>query len=130
MHGRFAVALAFVVAASCLPADPLFAAQPGQEKRDPVTAEQLQAAIDTLGAFEFPRRMDAARTVRRAPAATAVPALLRAVASHTDGYVRFRALVILSGFNDPRTRDVMVKALGDKNDRLRAVGYAWFERNP
>jgi HEAT repeat protein len=53
-----------------------------------------------------------------------------ASAQHTDGYVRFRALVLLSGFNDPRTRDVMVRMLADKNDRLRAVAYAFFEHNP
>ena len=34
---------------------------------------------------------------------------------------RFRALVLLSGFNDPRTRDIMRGALGLQNDRLRAV---------
>ena len=55
----------------------------------------------------------------RADAAVAVPALLAAVKQHTDEYVRFRALVILSGFNDPRTRDVMVAAVTDKNDRMR-----------
>jgi HEAT repeat protein len=60
----------------------------------------------------------------------AVPALLQAVKSHADGYVRFRALVLLSGFNDPRTRDVMAQMLADPNDRLRAVAYTWFEHNP
>ena len=68
--------------------------------------------------------MEPARTVRRAAPPIAVPALLEAVAAHTDGYVRFRALVLLSGFNDPRTRDVMLKALDDPNDRLRDVAYA------
>ena len=60
----------------------------------------------------------------------AVPALLAAVKQHSDQYVRFRALVILSGFNDPRTRDVMAAAVTDKNDRMRTVAYAYFERNP
>jgi len=41
----------------------------------------------------------------------------------------FRALVLLSGFNDPRTRDVMVQMLGDPNDRLRSVAYTWFEHD-
>jgi HEAT repeat protein len=59
-----------------------------------------------------------------------VPALTRAVTSHTDEYVRFRALVVLSGFNDPRTRDLMVKVIADRNDRLRAVAYSWFEQHP
>ena len=96
----------------------------------PVTAEQVRAAIDKLGNLDFPTRSAAARTVRRADAAVAVPALLSAVKQHADQYVRFRALVILSGFNDPRTRDVMVAALSDKNDRMRTVAYTYFERNP
>ena len=96
----------------------------------PVTAEQVRAAIDKLGNLDFPTRSAAARTVRRADATVAVPALLSAVKQHADQYVRFRALVILSGFNDPRTRDVMVAALSDKNDRMRTVAYAYFERNP
>jgi len=75
-------------------------------------------------------RSAAARTVRRAPVATAVPALLDAVAGHTDSYVRFRALVLLSGFNDSRTHDVMAGVLPSPNDRLRAVAYAYFEHNP
>ena len=95
-----------------------------------VTAEQLASAIDSLGAFEFERRVAAARTVRRGAPPLAVPALVRAISSHADQYVRARAAVILSGFNDPRTRDVMAKSLGDKNDRLRSVAYAWFEHNP
>ena len=98
--------------------------------REDVTPEQLRSAVDTLGAFDFPVRTAAARTVRRASPSRAVPALLHAVASHPDEYVRFRALVILSAFNDPRTRDVMLKALADRNDRVRAVAYAWFEHNP
>jgi HEAT repeat protein len=95
-----------------------------------VTAAQVRAAIDKLGTLEFPIRMEAGRTIRRAAAAIAVPALTAAVAKHQDGYVRFRALVLLSGFNDPRTRDVMVQMLGEKNDRLRAVAYAFFEHHP
>jgi HEAT repeat protein len=95
-----------------------------------VTPEQLKAAIDQLGSIDFPVRTAAARTVRRADPTIAVPALLQAVKQHTDQYVRFRALVVLSGFNDPRTRDVMVSAIGDKNDRLRTVAYSYFEHNP
>ena len=95
-----------------------------------VTPAQVSAAIDKLGTLEFPVRMDAARTVRRAAAAIAVPALSEAALKHTDGYVRFRALVLLSGFNDPRTRDIMVRVLDDKNDRLRAVAYGFFEHHP
>ncbi len=94
-----------------------------------VTIEQVRSAIDKLATLEFPIRMEAGRTIRRATAAIAVPALTDAVAKHQDGYVRFRALVLLSGFNDPRTREVMVRMLGEKNDRLRAVAYAFFEQH-
>lgn len=94
------------------------------------TADQVRSAINRLGDLDYPIRTAAARTVRRADPAVAVPALFSAVKQHSDEYVRFRALVILSGFNDPRTRDVMVSAITDKNDRLRTVGYSYFERNP
>ena len=100
-----------------------------QETRDAVTPQQLQAAIDTLGSVEFPVRTAAARTVRRTAADVAVPALVKAVASHGDSYVRFRALVLLSGFNDPRIKDAMVASLAERNDRLRAVAYAYFEHH-
>jgi len=55
---------------------------------------------------------------------------MNAVTSHADGYVRFRALVLLAGIGDPRTRDVMIPAIDDANDRLREVAYAWLEANP
>jgi len=94
-----------------------------------VTPAQLKSAIDLLGSVDFPIRMDAARTVRRADAAMAVPALIEAVNSHADAYVRFRALVVLSGFNDPRIADVMLKSLDERNDRVRATAYGWFEHH-
>jgi HEAT repeat protein len=103
---------------------------PPAQATQPVSAAQLTAAIDSLGKFDLATRTTAARTVRRAPQAQAVPALMDAANGHADGYVRFRALVLLSGFNDPRARDVMLRALADPNDRLRAVAYAYFERNP
>src|SRR5829696_7996765 len=79
-------------------------AEPPGEK---VTPAQVKSAIDLLGSLDFPVRMNAARTVRRAESAVAVPALLDAVASHEDSYVRFKALVVLSGFNDLRINDTM-----------------------
>jgi HEAT repeat protein len=94
------------------------------------TAQQVTAAIEKLASLAFPIRMEAGRTVRRAAPAVAVPLLTRAAEGHADGYVRFRALVLLSGFNDPGTRDVMTRMLAEKNDRLRAVAYAFFEYNP
>lgn len=98
--------------------------------KDGVTPAQVKAAIDKLGVLEFPVRMQAARTVRRAGTAVAVPLLSEAAASHKDGYVRFRALVLLSGFNDPGTRDVMTRMLVDPNDRLRSVAYTYFGHHP
>jgi HEAT repeat protein len=95
-----------------------------------VSAAELKAAIDALGTLDFTPRMNAARTVRRSPAARAVPALLEAVESHKDGYVRFRALVLLAGFGDPRARELMLQALSDRNDRLRTVAYKYFEHHP
>lgn len=101
-----------------------------QSNEPAVTAAQVAAAIDKLGVLDFPTRMAAGRTIRRAPANVAVPALQQAVTKHADGYVRFRALVLLSGFNEPTTRDVMLAVLDDKNDRLRTVAYAFFEHHP
>src|SRR6185503_7822419 len=75
-------------------------------------------------------RSAAARTVRRSPVPQAVSALLQAVAEHKDGYVRFRGLVLLTGFNDPRTVDTMKESLASPNDRLREVAYRYFEFHP
>jgi len=96
----------------------------------PVTAAQLKAAIDKLGNLDYATRTDASRTVRRTPLAQAVPALMQTVSDHADGYVRYRALVLLTGFNDPRTKDSMRESLTSPNDRLRAVAYRFYERNP
>lgn len=95
-----------------------------------VTADQIKTSIDTLGDLDYATRTNAARTVRRATAAAVVPALLQAVSEHQDGYVRYRALVLLTGFNDPRTKDVMRASLASPNDRLRTVGYSFFEHDP
>lgn len=105
---------------------------PGQEPAGPqrVPVEQLESAIGRLGHLDFETRTAAARLVRRTPGEQAVPALLRAVSEHADGYVRYRALVLLTGFNDPRTRGAMVESLMSPNDRLRTVSYSFFEHNP
>jgi HEAT repeat protein len=104
-------------------------AAPAEQRETAVTAEQLKAAIDKLAAVDFATRTSAARTIRRVPVQTAVPALLDAIAGNPDGYVRFRSLILLSGFNDPRTRDVMAQSLTASNDRLRSTAYAYFEHN-
>lgn len=103
-----------------------------QEPAGPQTVApaELQAAIDTLGDLDYDKRTAASRVVRRTPAAQAVPALVQAVAEHADGYVRYRALVLLTGFNDPRTKDAMRESLSSPNDRLRTVAYSFFEHSP
>ena len=126
MRARAAVLLVAVAVVTSGRVD--FARQSPRQERE-VTPAQVKAAIDKLGTLDYAVRTDAARTVRRASAPVAVPALLQAVAEHADGYVRFRALVILSSFNDPRTHDAMAGVLGDPNDRLRTVAYNYFEHN-
>jgi HEAT repeat protein len=119
-----------VLAAAAVAAIGVVAPSAAQRPSEPVSLEDLKAAIDNLGRLDYEARMNAARTVRRAPAALSVGALIDAAAGHTDGYVRYRALVLLSGFNDPRARDIMEESLGDPNDRLRAVAYTYFEHHP
>jgi HEAT repeat protein len=95
-----------------------------------VSPAQLQAAIGKLGDLDYATRTNASRTVRRTAAAQAVPALMQAVSDQADGYVRYRALILLTGFNDLRTKDAMRESLASPNDRLRAVAYSFFEHNP
>jgi len=40
------------------------------------------------------------------------------------------SLVLLTGFNDPRTKESMRQALASPNDRLRGVAYSFFEHVP
>ena len=102
-------------------------ARPETARETSLTPEQVKAAIDRLGTVDYAARTTAARAIRRAPVASVVPALIDAVSHHADGFVRFRALVLLSGMNDGRTHDVMVEALSSPNDRVRSAGYAYFE---
>lgn len=96
----------------------------------PVPQASIEEAIGRLGDLDYDTRSSAARVIRRAPPNTAVPLLLQAAREHTDGYIRFKALVILTGFNDPRTPDVMEEVLDSPNDRLREVAYGYFEHHP
>jgi HEAT repeat protein len=96
----------------------------------PTSPEQIRAAIDKLGDLDYATRMAAGRTIRRAPTATAVTALLHAFNEHADGYIRFRALTLLTGYNDPRTEDAMQAAMISPNDRLREVAYGYYEMHP
>ena len=74
--------------------------------------------------------MNAARALRRAPADAVTPALIQAVESHNNAYVRFRALVLLTSFNDARTPAVMREIVSNPNDRLRTVAYGYYEHRP
>lgn len=122
------VRFAIVCLGLAIGASPVAAQEPAAPQA--VAALRLQEAIDKLGSLDYATRTDASRLVRRTTPAQAVPALLDTVAQHADGYVRFRALVLLTGFNDPRTRDAMRESLASPNDRLRTVSYSYFEHNP
>ena len=100
------------------------AAQPA-----PVWERDLRAAIDQLGDFDYDVRTRASSLVRRAPQEQARPALAAAVSGHEDGYVRFRALVLLVGFGGAVAREAVLGVLADPNDRLRAVAYGYLEHN-
>jgi len=104
------------------------ARRPSQDQE--VSAAEFETSINRLGSLDYPVRARASRTVRRASAALAIPALIEAASSHKDGYTRFRALVLLTGFNDPRAEALMLQLLADPNDRVRAVAYGWFEHHP
>lgn len=105
---------------------------PVAQERGPVDtpAADIQAAIDRLADFDYAARVKAARLIRRSPASQAVPALVQAIGSHKDGFVRFRSLILLTGFNDPRAREQMLKAMESENERLREVAYGYFELHP
>ncbi len=113
-------------------------AQAVQERGpQPLADKAIQAAIDALGTVNatatdaaFTARMNAARALRRAPADAVVPALIKAVQSHENSYVRFRALVLLTAFNDSRTPTVVREIMGNPNDRLRTVAYMYYEHHP
>jgi HEAT repeat protein len=102
-----------------------------------LTPQAIQSAIDALGTVDaaansaaFTARMNAARALRRAPADSVTPALIHAVESNENPYVRFRALVLLTSFNDARTPAVMREIIANPNDRLRTVAYEYFEHHP
>jgi HEAT repeat protein len=123
-------ALACVLGVLCLSRPVLLGAPQEPAQPQVLSASDLKSSIDSLGKLDYDVRTKASRAIRRAPAAQAVPALMQAVSDHPDGYVRYRALVLLTGFNDPRARDVMRDALSSPNDRLRTVAYSFFEHNP
>ncbi|HEX5216339.1 MAG TPA: hypothetical protein VFV98_12815 [Vicinamibacterales bacterium] len=105
-------------------------APPAAATATPVTSAEITAAIGQLGSFDFAVRTQAARTIRRAPAATASPLLADAVRAHKDSYVRFRSLVLLTALDEKRAAETINAVIGDRDDRLRTVSYQWYEHHP
>src|SRR6185436_6089409 len=99
---------------------------PTSQQLDPV----VQTAIDNLGSFDYPTRREAARTLRRGNPVQVHPALTAAAYNHADQYVRYRALVLVTGFGEIESRRPVHQLIADKNDRVRSVVYEWFEYNP
>ena len=96
----------------------------------PAAAPDLKQNIANLSSLDFPVRMQAARLIRRTAETEAVPALREAARRDANEFVRYRALVLLTAFNDRGTRDLMRELMRDRNDRVREVAYKWLERNP
>ena len=114
----------FALAATCL----LLAALPAAAQ--PAPTSSIAPFIDSLSAFDYAQRVKAARMIRRVPAPQAVPALTAAARGHSDGFVRYKALVLLTAFNDRGTPDLMRSLLTDRNDRVREIAYRWFAAHP
>ena len=119
--------LLLLVGLSAEPQGPAQAAAPTPAAAPPT---DLKQNISNLSSLDYPVRMHAARLIRRTPEAQAVPALVEAARRHPDEYVRYRALVLLTAFNDRGTRDLMRELIRERNDRVREVAYRWLERNP
>src|SRR3954453_16274901 len=75
--------------------------QPGKAQ----PAMPVADAVNHLGDLDYATRTSAAASLRRRPAPEVAPALLDALEKHGDGYVRFRVLVLLSAFSNPRIPD-------------------------
>jgi HEAT repeat protein len=110
----------------------LLAVNTASAKQPPPAQPQMTiaAAIGRLGDLDYRVRTRAAASLRRQAAPEVVPALLEALERNTDGYVRYRVLVLLSAFNHPRIPEVMRQATYDPNDRLRDVAFSYFEQHP
>jgi len=92
--------------------------------------DDLRAAVDRLGDFDYAVRMEASRTLRRADADVVFPALLDALQHHEDSYVQFRSIVLIYGLELPQGHTVFEEALQSPNDRVRAAAYEYFEQVP
>jgi HEAT repeat protein len=101
----------------------------GQDQ-DRMPAADLAATIARLGAFDLDTRTSAAQRVRRTARDVAVPALIQAASASADEYVRYRALVLLSGFGPDAASETMHKLIADRDDRVRLVVFQWYEHHP
>ena len=93
-------------------------------------SDDLRAAVDQLGDFDYTARMEASRMLRRADPDAALPVLLDAVQHHKDSYVQFRSVVLIYGLEQPQVHTVFEEALDSPNDRVRAAAYEYFEQVP
>jgi HEAT repeat protein len=127
-----AAAIAFVCAVGASGQATAVPSAGAAQERGPqeLSPAAIQTAVDSLGNLDFPIRRNASRALRRASAAVVAPALIKAVEGHKDQFVRFRALVLLTGFNDARTAGVVREVVNNPNDRLRTVAYMYYEHNP
>jgi len=98
--------------------------------QEPLSDADMVVAIGQLGDFDYGVRTRASSLLRRVPAGQVQPALAAAAAGHEDGYVRYRALVLLIGFGGKPARDAVFDLLFDPNDRLRAVAYGYLAHEP
>lgn len=90
----------------------------------------LKTHIANLSSLDFQTRMNAARQIRRAAAADVVPLLTDAVRRHPDEFVRNRAFILLTAFNDRNTPALVPDLLKDRNDRLRESAYKFLADHP
>lgn len=128
---RFACLTALALWTAVVSAHPSSSGRPeAVEGQSAPNAAELTAAVDRLGDLDYATRTGAGRTLRRAPAGAVVPILQKAALEHKDGYVKYRALVLLAGFNDSATADLMAGLLNNPNDRQREVAFAYLEHHP
>ena len=90
---------------------------------EPAATTDLATNISRLTDLDYRTRMHAARLIRRAPSPDAVAALKVAVLGSNDKFVRYRALVLLTGFGDRDTPGMMRALIIDTSDRVREVAY-------
>lgn len=107
-----------------------FAGAVGAQASQAASSVDLKVLIGNLASLDYATRTHAARLIRRAPAAEAVPALTDAARRHPDEFVRHRAFVLLTAFGDRGTPALVADLLRDRNDRLREAAYKWLEQHP